>query len=258
MTEKTDIAALLDIRDLAERIKAAMASCVGSFCMEVADSIENEIGRGLTEQEHQQISETASGLLVAQDQLEAESQQREAAEAELAELRGEILSAKQEINWPIAQKVRAALDRVACPDAFMRIAVEACTDALRGEQEHGDTTVYMMPNLFASLVNTARDVALEYKNAQCLRDALSRELKGYFTLTRQPKPVVVLPEGWKLVPIEPTEDMVISGFESKPSQSFSPAIEWEAYDAMSGCQQAAYRAKLCWDAMLRAAPKPEV
>lgn len=76
--------------------------------------------------------------------------------------------------------------------------------------------------------------------------------------TRQPKPVVVLSDGWKLVPIEPTEDMVISGFESKPSQSFSPAIEWEAYDAMSGCQQAAYSAKLCWDAMLRAAPKPEM
>lgn len=74
---------------IAERIKAAMASCVESFCMEVADSIENEIGRGLTEQERQQISETASGLLVAQDQLEVERQQREAAEAELAALRGE-------------------------------------------------------------------------------------------------------------------------------------------------------------------------
>ncbi|MFI3308900.1 hypothetical protein [Ewingella allii] len=90
MTEKTDIAALLlDMRDLAERIKAAMASCVESFCMDVADSIENEIGRGLSEQEHQQISETASGLLVAQDQLEAERQQREKAEAELAALRGQ-------------------------------------------------------------------------------------------------------------------------------------------------------------------------
>lgn len=72
----------------------------------------------------------------------------------------------------------------------MRVAREELA-GLRGEQDHGDSTVYMMPNVFASLVNTARDVALEYKNAQCLRDALSRELKGYFTLSRQPKPVVV-------------------------------------------------------------------
>ncbi|WP_439292315.1 MULTISPECIES: hypothetical protein [Rahnella] len=41
---------------------------------------------------------------------------------------------KPEISWPVAQKVRAALDRAACPDAFMRIAVEACTEALKGDQ----------------------------------------------------------------------------------------------------------------------------
>ncbi|WP_186436517.1 hypothetical protein [Enterobacter chengduensis] len=34
-------------------------------------------------------------------------------------------------------------------------------------------------------------------------------------------------------------------------------LVWEAYEAMSGCQQAAHRAKLCWSAMLTAAPKPE-
>jgi hypothetical protein len=71
-------------------------------------------------------------------------------------------------------------------------SAEAELAALRGTQEPVDTTMYMMPNVFASLVNTARDVALEYKNAQCLRDALSRELKGYFTLSHPPKPVVVL------------------------------------------------------------------
>lgn len=31
--------------------------------------------------------------------------------------------------------------------------------------------------------------------------------------------------------------------------------EWEAYVAMSGCQQAAHRAKLCWVAMVAAIPK---
>ncbi|MEH4796486.1 hypothetical protein PPE79_19040 [Enterobacter kobei] len=68
----------------------------------------------------------------------------------------------------------------------------------------------------------------------------------------------VIPDGWVLVPIEPTEDMIVNGFESEPDESFSDAEVWEAYDAMSGCQQAAHRAKLCWSAMISASPKPDV
>ncbi|MCK6740938.1 hypothetical protein L8S62_00565 [Enterobacter cloacae] len=64
-----------------------------------------------------------------------------------------------------------------------------------------------------------------------------------------------LPEGWVAVPVEPTEDMIVNGFESEPDESFSDEKEWEAYDAMSGCQQAAHRAKLCWAAMIAVAPK---
>ncbi|WP_052951919.1 hypothetical protein [Enterobacter kobei] len=72
--------------------------------------------------------------------------------------------------------------------------------------------------------------------------------------TAPPAPVV--PNGWVLVPVEPTEDMIVNGFESEPVESFSDEKEWEAYDAMSGCQQAAHRAKLCYAAMITAAPKP--
>ncbi|RAY32667.1 hypothetical protein DP177_20400 [Enterobacter kobei] len=68
----------------------------------------------------------------------------------------------------------------------------------------------------------------------------------------------VIPDGWVMVPIEPTEDMIVNGFESEPDESFSDAEVWEAYDAMSGCQQAAHRAKLCWSAMISASPKPDV
>lgn len=68
----------------------------------------------------------------------------------------------------------------------------------------------------------------------------------------------VIPDGWAMVPIEPTEDMIVNGFESEPDESFSDEKEWEAYEAMSGCQQAAHRAKLCWEAMISAAPKPTV
>ena len=66
---------------------------------------------------------------------------------------------------------------------------------------------------------------------------------------------VNIPAGYVLVPIEPTEDMVINGFESEPSEGFSETDVWEAYEAMSGCQQAAHRAELCWAAMIAAAPK---
>ncbi|WP_447863453.1 DUF551 domain-containing protein [Enterobacter ludwigii] len=68
----------------------------------------------------------------------------------------------------------------------------------------------------------------------------------------------VIPDGWVMVPVEPTEDMIVNGFESEPDESFSDEKEWEAYEAMSGCQQAAHRAKLCWAAMIAAAPQQEV
>lgn len=67
----------------------------------------------------------------------------------------------------------------------------------------------------------------------------------------------VIQDGWVMVPVEPTEDMIVNGFESEPDESFSDEKEWEAYEAMSGCQQAAHLAKLCWAAMIAAAPKLE-
>jgi len=62
---------------------------------------------------------------------------------------------------------------------------------------------------------------------------------------------------WKLVPVEPTETMVINGFESEPNECFTDDEVWEQYQEMSGCQQAAFRAKLCWAAMLGSAPAPD-
>lgn len=65
----------------------------------------------------------------------------------------------------------------------------------------------------------------------------------------------VTPDGWVMVPVEPTEGMVIAGFEFEPDEFFSEEEDWAAYETMSGCQQAAHRAKLCYAAMLAAAPK---
>ena len=66
-----------------------------------------------------------------------------------------------------------------------------------------------------------------------------------------------LRDGWVAVPLEPTEKMVIEGFESVPHPLFQPA-DWDKYQTMSGCEQAAHRAKLCWAAMIAAAPQQEV
>lgn len=92
--------------------------------------------------------------------------------------------------------------------------------------------------------------------------ALTAEVHSY-TFEDDPKPLFTttpapaIPEGWQLVPVEPTEDMVIDGFESAPSLIFSDPDDWKEYQNMSGCRQAAHRAKLCWAAMLAAAPNYE-
>lgn len=65
-----------------------------------------------------------------------------------------------------------------------------------------------------------------------------------------------VPDGWVAVPVEPTEDMVIAGFEAELREEFRDPEAWEAFEAMSGCEQAALRAKWCWAAMINAAPKP--
>lgn len=67
-----------------------------------------------------------------------------------------------------------------------------------------------------------------------------------------------IPDGWVMVPIIPTEDMIINGFESVPDPHFSDEKEWEEYEALSGCQQAVRRAELCWVAMIKAAPQQDV
>lgn len=43
----------------------------------------------------------------------------------------------------------------------------------------------------------------------------------------------VIPDGYVMVPKEPTERMVIDGFESEPDETFSEPEVWEAYQKMS-------------------------
>ncbi|WP_350363766.1 hypothetical protein [Enterobacter hormaechei] len=149
--------------------------------------------------------------------------------------------------------------------------------------------VSMKDHQIRELVNELRDIAVEYHGTQQLRERIARTVRAAMLQGAEPvttdyklrdaveiirnsgiaidgdkilaeRDVLnspVIPDGWVAVPVEPTEDMIVNGFESEPDESFSDEKEWEAYDAMSGCQQAAHRAKLCWAAMISAAPKLE-
>ncbi len=59
------------------------------------------------------------------------------------------------------------------------------------------------------------------------------------------------------VPVEPTENMIIAGFEAELREEFRDPEAWKTVQAMSGCEQAAHRVKLCWAAMIAAAPQQE-
>jgi hypothetical protein len=120
--------------------------------------------------------------------------------------------------------------------------------------------VVMKDHQIRELVNELRDIAVEYHGTHQLRERIARTLRtamlqSFGNSEQLNSPVI--PDGWVMVPVEPTEDMVIAGFESEPDETFSKPEVWEEYQAMSGCQQAAYRAKLCWSAMLAAAPQQE-
>ncbi|HHQ2384222.1 ead/Ea22-like family protein [Enterobacter hormaechei] len=150
----------------------------------------------------------------------------------------------------------ALLDELEAKDA--QIAnLTAERDALRegemGDAKHSNTRA--AADIYFQLVEECEVPAggslVEYVSELRERAAM---LQGAEPVTTAYK----LPEGWVAVPVEPTEDMIVNGFESEPDESFSDADVCEAYESMSGCQQAAHRAKLCWAAMIAAAPKPEV
>lgn len=132
--------------------------------------------------------------------------------------------------------------------------LEAMTPEQRAEYEAGMKE-------FAAMLQGAEPVTTAYK----LRDAVDAirnsgiAIDGEKILAeRDALNSPVIPDGWVMVPKEPTEHMIVEGFESEPDEFFSDEEVWEAYDAMSGCQQAAHRAKLCWAAMIAAAPQQEV
>lgn len=155
----------------------------------------------------------------------------------------------------------------AMTEAQRQELVQACRDNIKYAADYPEVEVRMAHVALAAL--TAEPVA--YTDAEELETLRKASFADMFTpheaykadplwmplYTAPPAPVLRVPEGWKLVPIVPTEVMVIRGFESKPDQFWSTPEEWAEYEAMSGCQQAAHKATLCWQAMLAAAPEVE-
>ena len=127
-------------------------------------------------------------------------------------------------GYALAMKVREDLDRQACPDFYMTTAVES-----------------IVRHLASPLPQQPSGAPIKDKEVCDEQNAIHAQQ---------------ILEGYKLVPIEPTEEMIVEGFESAPDEHFTPKDEWERFQAMSGCQQAAHKARLCWKAMIKAAPKP--
>nr|WP_260471462.1 DUF551 domain-containing protein [Enterobacter roggenkampii] len=189
----------------------------------------------------------------------------------------------------VGEVVLGEYDDCGChPDA--RVACIAADCQADWENFKDGTRLYTAPpapvsmkdHQIRELVNELRDIAVEYHGTRQLRERIARTIRDAMlqgaenagspttmktapALDSSPKIAEstsgnspVIPDGWVMVPVEPTEDMIVHGFESEPDESFSDEKEWEAYVTMSGCQQAAHRAKLCWAAMITAAPKPDV
>ena len=161
---------------------------------------------------------------------------------------------------PVGEVVLGEYDDCGChPDA--RVACIAADGQADWDNFKDGTRLYTAPPASVSVpaameMDDDFDSAFEHGKAVGWNAYRAAMLQSFGNSEQLNSPVI--PDGWVMVPIEPTEDMIVNGFESEPDESFSDAEVWEAYDAMSGCQQAAHRAKLCWSAMISASPKPDV
>lgn len=134
-------------------------------------------------------------------------------------------------------------------------------------------TIQLDPHVYRELVNELRDVALEYHSAQQLRERISRALSKAVTAAHphleQPvsKPYKlkdavedirnsgveidadkikaerdalnspVIPDGWKLVPIEPTAEMAQAARDCHEGESFLPYSIYRAMLAAAPAQE---------------------
>ncbi|HFG9873629.1 TPA: hypothetical protein ACGHFT_001175 [Salmonella enterica subsp. enterica serovar Onderstepoort] len=149
-------------------------------------------------------------------------------------------------KWTIRPYFYTAQPALVVPDEWtIQDAVKFCRET--GRQDAGSAM---------EAWNACRSAMLQ-ANQRDLSQPVDPQVADYEKTMLQAGNSPVIPDGWALVPIVPTEDMVINGFESEPDPHFSDEKVWAEYEALSGCRRAARRAELCWAAMIKAAPKPE-
>ena len=163
------------------------------------------------------------------------------------------------------EAIKAMLPKPAQPDiemllnvcgAAFELADDSCQQDVDGEECHvvPDDAFQKLSDALDEIENTLPTEDVDRPDVFLAWSAMPRAaLKSILQAGNSP----VTPDGYVLVPIVPTEDMIINGFESVPDPHFSDEKEWEEYEALSGCRQAARRAELCWAAMIKAAPKQE-
>lgn len=105
----------------------------------------------------------------------------------------------------------------------------------------------------SSLIVRLRRRAFELTGTQSA-NLMNEAAKAIYEFREYRRANPALPAGWKIAPRDPDEEMIIRGFESEPDESFSTPEDWERYEKMSGCEQAAHRVKLSWTAMFDAIP----
>ncbi|WP_324648534.1 hypothetical protein [Klebsiella pneumoniae] len=139
-----------------------------------------------------------------------------------------------------------------CGAAF-ELADDSCQQDVDGEDCHvvPNDAFQRLSNALDEIENTLPTEDIDRPDVFLAWSAMPRAaLKSLLQAGNSP----VIPDGYVMVPKEPTEDMIVAGFESEPDEVFSDPEIWEEYQEMSGCQQAAHRARLCWAAMLAVAP----
>lgn len=130
-------------------------------------------------------------------------------------------------------------------------------------------TIETLPEEIKQLPIVTALIWMEGWNASCAAAPRGKAKNAESPTTIQPlRALDLLPKnvestsgmsnGLVAVPVEPTENMIIAGFEAELREEFRDPEAWKTFEDMSGCEQAAHRAKLCWAAMIAAAPQQEV
>lgn len=129
-------------------------------------------------------------------------------------------------------------------------------------------TIETLPEEIKQLPIVTALIWMEGWNASCAAAPQGKAKNAESPTTIQPlRALDLLPKNFEstsgmsnglvAVPVEPTENMIIAGFEAELREEFREPEVWKTVQAMSGCEQAARRAKLCWAAMIAAAPQQE-